>query len=257
MRRLAMTIAALWLGNVSAAMTQQSSPQPAPRFEVASIKPTRSAETATLIRQNTGGRFVAENITLFNLLQQAYDVYGFQIVGAPDWAERDRFDVQAIAPPDSSRVQQAALLRQLLEDRFMLRTRREMRERDVYALVIARADGQLGPNLRPFVGDCTGKESPCRMRNGPNFTDAVGMPFRLLVDQVIGNVNRFVVDKTGLSGRFDFKYEWTSDLAAANAIGDRVSFVTALQEQLGLRLVNDRAQVEVLAIDSVARPSPD
>jgi uncharacterized protein (TIGR03435 family) len=95
------------------------------------------------------------------------------------------------------------------------------------------------------------------MRNGPNFTDAVGMPFRLLVDQVIGNVNRFVVDKTGLSGRFDFKYEWTSDLAAANAIGDRVSFVTALQEQLGLRLVNDRAQVEVLAIDSVARPSPD
>lgn len=230
------------------------------RFEVASIKPTRSAETGTVIGQNEGGRFVAENITLFNLLQQAYDVYPFQIVGVPAWAERDRFDVRAIAAPDTSRVQQAALLRQLLEDRFRVRTRREMRERDVYALVIAREDKRLGPNLRPFTGDCTappGGQSPCRMRNGPNFTDAAGIPFTRLLGQVKENVNRFVVDKTGLTGRFDFKYEWTSDLAAANTIGDRVSFTTALQEQLGLRLVSDRAQVEVLVIDSVERPTPD
>jgi uncharacterized protein (TIGR03435 family) len=230
------------------------------RFEVASIKPTRSVATATVIRQNEGGRFVAENITLFELLQQAYDVYDFQIIGVPAWAERDRFDVQAIAAPETSREQQAVFLRQLLEDRFMVRTRREMRERDVYALVIAREDKRLGPNLRPFTGDCTapsGGQSACRMRNGPNFTDAVGMPFSRLLGQVRENASRFVLDKTGLTGRFDFKYEWTSDLAAANGIGDRVSFITALQEQLGLRLVSDRAQVEVLVIDSVTRPTPD
>ena len=193
-----------------------------------------------------------------NLIQQAYGLYSFQIVDAPDWLERDRFDVQAIAPsPNTSRAEQAALLRQLLDDRFRLRARREMRERDVYALVIARADGQLGPNLRPFTGDCTPKDSPCRMRNGPNFTDAVGMPFGILFGQITGNVNRIVVDKTGLTGRFDFKYEWTSDLPTGNAIGDRVSFITALQEQLGLRVVNDRAPIDVLVIDSVERPTPD
>lgn len=226
------------------------------RFEVASVKPTRSSEPGTIIRQNTGGRFVADNITVSKLIQQAHDLYSFQIVG-PDWLERDGFDVQAIAPASTSRAELDALLRQLLDDRFRLRARREMRERDVYALVIARADGHLGPNLRRFTGDCTPKDSPCRMRNGPNYTDAIGMPFTRLFGQITGNVNRIVVDKTGLTGLFDFKYEWTSDLPTANAIGDRVSFITALQEQLGLRLVNDRAQIEVLVIDSVQRPTPD
>lgn len=232
------------------------------RFDVASVKPTQSTESGTMILQNTGGRFTAESITVFNLIQQAYDIYGFQIVGAPDWLARDRFDIQAIATPDTatSRVAQDALLQQLLEDRFMFRARREMREHDVYALVIARADRQLGPSLRPFTGECTavsGGQSPCRMRNGPNFTDAVGIPFSIIVGQVTGNVNRVVVDKTGLTGRFDFKYEWTTDLTTANAAGDRVSFVTALQEQLGLRLVPDRAQVEVLVVESVERPTPN
>ena len=169
------------LGLAAVAAVPLTAQEPTPRFEVASIKPTRSAETGTVISQNEGRQFVAENITLSNLLQQAYDVYPFQIVGVPAWVERDRFDIRAITAPNTTRVQQAALLRQLLEDRFMVRTRREMRERDVYSLVIAREDKRLGPNLRPFTGDCTappGGQSPCRMRNGPNFTDAVGNPSR-------------------------------------------------------------------------------
>ena len=257
MTRLALFL----LGLAAVAAVPLTAQEPTPRFEVASIKPIRSAETGTVIGQNEGRQFVAENITLFNLLQQAYDVYPFQIIGVPAWVERDRFDIRALTAPNTSRVQQAALLRQLLEDRFMVRTRRELRERDVYALVIAREDKRLGPNLRPFTGDCTAPpagQSPCRMRNGPNFADAVGIPFTRLFGQVKENLDRFVVDKTGLTGRFDFKYEWTSGLPTANAIGDdRVSFITALQEQLGLRLVNDRAQVEMLIIDSVERPTPD
>ena len=230
----------------------------APRFDVVSVKPAPLTADVTLIRQNTAGRFTADGITVFNLIQQAHGVFGFQIVGAPDWSHRDRFDIQAIAPPGTgtTRAEMGALLRQLLEDRFMFRARREMREQDVYALVIARADSRLGPNLRPFTGDCAapaGGQSPCRMRNGPNFTDAAGMPFSILLGQVVGNVSRLVVDKTGLSGRFDFKYEWTNDLP--NPAGDRVSFITALQEQLGLRLVPDRAQAEVLVVESVERPA--
>jgi uncharacterized protein (TIGR03435 family) len=237
------------------------SSQAPPRFEVVSVRPARSAEEVALVRQNAAGRFIADSISVHTLIQQAYDVFGFQIVEAPAWVERDRFDIQATAQPGTgmSRPEVAALLRQLLEDRFMLRTRRETREQDVYALVIARADNRLGPNLRPFTGDCTAPpdgRSPCTMRNGPNYTDAVGMPFNILLGQVVGNVKRLVVNKTGLSGRFDFKYEWTNDLPG-NATGDRVSFMTALQEQLGLKVVPDRAQADVLVIESVERPTPN
>jgi uncharacterized protein (TIGR03435 family) len=228
------------------------------RFDVVSVKPTRSTEDVAFLRWREG-RFNAESMTPQNLIQQAHDVFSFQIVGAPNWLDRDRFDIEGVAPSGTgtSRAERSALLRQLLEDRFMLRVRREMRELDVYALVIARADNRLGPTLRPFRGDCSGSQSPCTMRNGPNFTDAVGMPFSILVGQVVGNVKRLVVDKTGLTGRFDFKYEWTTDLPTANAAGERVSFITALQEQLGLRLVPDRAQAEVLVVESVERPRPN
>ena len=163
----------------------------APAFEIVSVRPTQATDG---VIRSTAGKFVADSITVLDLIEQAYDVYGFQIVNAPDWLDR--------APPP-------------------------------------------------------GGQSRCRMRNGPNFTDAVGMPFSFLVGQVVGNVRRPVVDRTGLSGRFDSKYEWTTDLPAANAAGDRVSFITALQEQLGLRLVPARASAEALVIESVERPTPN
>jgi uncharacterized protein (TIGR03435 family) len=232
--------------------------QPGPAFEVVSIKPSQSTADGTIIRPQPDGRFVADNITVLNLIQQAYDVFAFQIVGAPSWLDRERFDIQAI-PPSTASAQQDVLLQRLLEERFALRLRREKRDGDIYALVIAQADGRLGPNLRPFTGDCTpaGGQSPCRMRNGPNFTDAVGIPFSRLVGQVIGNVNRIVVDKTGLTGRFDFSYKWANDLPATDAADGRVSFMTALEEQLGLRLERTTAPVDVLVIESVERPAPN
>jgi uncharacterized protein (TIGR03435 family) len=240
--------------NVASLAAQQSA---APAFEVASVKPTQSTETVAFIRQNAKGRFVADNITVLNLIQQAYGVFGFQIVGDPSWLARERFDIQAITPSTWS-GRPDVLLQRLLEERFLLRVHREQRDGDTYALVVARADGQLGPNLRPFMGDCmpvAGGQSPCRMRNGPNFTDAVGMPFNILVGQVIGNVERIVVDKTGLTGRFEFSYKWATDLPADAGDG-RVSFITALEEQLGLRLERTTGSVDVLVIDSVERPTP-
>jgi uncharacterized protein (TIGR03435 family) len=228
--------------------------QAAPTFEVASIKPSQSTEQVAFIHQDTGGRFRAENITVFGLIQQAYNLFDFQISGAPGWLNRDRFDVDAIAP--STALRQGGLLQRLLEERFSLRVRREKREDDIYALVVARSDGRLGPGLRPFPGNCTpapGGSSPCTMRNGPNFTDAIGMPLSFIVGQAAGNVNRIVIDKTGLTGRFEFSYKWTSDPSAT----DGVSFITALEEQLGLKLERTRGLIEVLVIDSVERPTPN
>lgn len=225
-----------------------------PAFEVASIRPSRSTEQFSILRQNTGGRFVAENITVHSLIQQAYRLFPFQIVGAPDWTTRERFDVQAIAP--GTTLVEGALLQQLLADRFAFRARRETREQDVYALVVARQDGRLGPNMAAFTGDCgpPGAASPCRMRNGPTFTDAVGWPITTIVGPAMGNVQRLVIDKTRLTGRFTFKYEWSND--PTNADG-RVAYITALKEQLGLELVSERAPVDMLIIERVERPTPN
>lgn len=77
-----------------------------------------------------------------------------KIIGAPGWLDRERFDIQAIAPSMAA-APQGVLLQRLLEERFSLRLRRERREGDIYALVIARGDGRLGPSPRPFAGDCT------------------------------------------------------------------------------------------------------
>lgn len=254
MSRIAVTVGVVCV--IVAALAGQ---QPVPAFEVASVKPSQATGEGSIIRQRAGGRFLADNVTVSVLIQQAYDVFDFQIVGAPGWVDRERFDIQAIAPSLVS-VQQDVLLQRLLEERFSLRSHREKREGDIYALVIARADGRLGPNLRPFTGDCNappGSQSPCRLRNGPTFTDAVGRPFSFLVGQIVGNVQRIVVDKTGLTGLFEFSYKWTNDLPAADADDGRVSFMTAVEEQLGLKLERTRGSIDVLVIDSVERPTPD
>lgn len=125
---------------------------------------------------------------MFNLIQQAYGLFGFQIVGAPGWLDRERFDIQAIAP-GTGFAQQGPLLQKLLEERFAFRARRETRDGEIYALVIARADGRLGPNLRPFTGNCAptgGVQSPCTMHNGRTFTKAVGMPLSIIVGRPPG-----------------------------------------------------------------------
>jgi uncharacterized protein (TIGR03435 family) len=257
-------IAMLCCAAAATAGSQSPAPSPAAAapplaFEEASIRPSKSIEKFAFIRQDTGSRFVAENIPVSNLIQQAYGVFRFQILDGPGWIDRDRFDVQAIAP-GTTRTSSGALLQQLLADRFAFKGRRETREMDVYALVIARADGRLGPNLKPFTGECApppGGRSACTMRNGPNFTEAVGFPMSIIVGQAAGNVNRIVIDKTGLTGRFDFKYEWTTDFSATASADGRVPYMTALQEQLGLKLESQRAPVEVLVIENVTPPTPN
>src|SRR5688572_28154502 len=149
-------------------------------------------------------------------------------------------------------------------------------EMAVYELVKARADGQLGPRLQPSTVDCVpkpGAKSPCTLDIRSGLFRGVGIgwgngePLALN----IGVWDRPIVDKTGLSGAFDVDLQWTPDPAqardtdaaarAAAAVaatpGDRVSIFTALQEQLGLRLQPARAQLEVLIIDRVERPTPD
>ena len=129
-------------------------PSSGPAFEVASVKPNKSGTSFVNIGTLPGGRFNATNIAPLMLIRQAFQLQLSQIIGAPGWIESERFDIVAKAPADFVATQMPSLLRSLLADRFKLVAHNEMRELQIYALVKARADGKLGPQLKPATVDC-------------------------------------------------------------------------------------------------------
>ena len=253
---------------------------PRQSFEVASVKPNKSGETSSFLQPRPGGNFAVGNMTLRGLIMFAYGIQGFQLVGAPDWVATERFDITAKAAADvpptpiGRTSPEALMLRSLLEDRFRLSAHRETRDLPIYALVLARADGRLGPQLRQTTSDycarllaAAGKagDTPippggpvCGMRPGGtgNEITAGAIPMNEFARFLNVNVGRTVVDRTGLTGVWDFDLKW-SPPNAPTPDPDRPSIFTALQEQLGLRLDATTAPVEVLVIDRLERLIPD
>lgn len=244
-----------------------------PSFEVASVKPNKSADRGMNMMSQPGGRMTATNITLQMLILNAYKIQSFQIAEGPDWIRSDRFDINAKADSDPTPEQRQLMLQSLLAERFKLAVHRETREMPVYALVLARADGKPGPQLRPSDIDCeelartktkpplpvTGPGprpvAPCRMTLGGNGRLQAGaLKIPNLVASLSSIVNRVVIDRTGLTGSFDLELQWSPEQSADTS---GPSIFTALQEQLGLKLESTRGPVEVLVIDRVEQPSPD
>ena len=167
----------------------------------------------------------------------------------------------------------------LLVDRFKLVVHREMRDSPIYALVLARSDSRLGPELKPSSTDCVAWLAELRVRGGapPPPGSAVRCGIRFISGKVIGNAmsiadlagnlsgvaGRMVVDKTGLTGAYDFEMTFTPDPAPGDGLNtpqtlsEGGSLFTALQEQLGLKLEAQRGPVEFFVIDSAARPTED
>jgi uncharacterized protein (TIGR03435 family) len=268
--------------------------QDQPRFEVASVKVNRlNDRIVTLAGQ--GGRFTARGLTLRALIQHAYQVQEFQIVDLPDWTDVEKYDIAAREPETvapsvgGSSGAQRLMLRALLEDRFGLAVHKETRERPVYALVLARSDGRLGPELRRSTTDCSpeairsrqGAPAPgpwqantCGTSVGPGLILAGSRTMAQLATAMSSltntgsSLNRIVVDRTGLEGTFDLTLRFTPEnvpdfgpagpparLPAIDPNGP--SIFTAVQEQLGLKLDSQRGPVEVLVIDRVQRPTED
>jgi uncharacterized protein (TIGR03435 family) len=266
----------------------QSVPPPAPnepRFEVASVKPTAGGQvnvggqmwTSAGARITPGGAFEATNATLGSIIRLAYGLRDFQTVGAPEWVDIDRFDIQARGPQGAAESDAPRRLQSLLAERFALRVHREKRDRPIYALVLARADGSLGPRLRQSQtlsagglgnNQCTPPGPP-----GPFNMRLCGVTIARLVERYLPMYSdRLVVDRTGLSGGFDFVLHFDNrpipgagpfgglpptPQAAEPAAPDAVSIFTALEEQLGLKLEPQTAPMEVLVIDHVERPTPN
>jgi bla regulator protein BlaR1 len=216
-------------------------------FEVASIR-LHKIPVSTVGVHVSGQRFTTDAMSLDNLVTYGYDLKRYQVSGVPVWADSnridcDRYDIAAKAEGDGTLKQDQAklMVRALLADRFHLQFHREMKEVPVYALVVAR-------NGHKLKDSSPGAE--VLMRVGGGFS---GMQLTA-VKAGIG-VDRPVIDRTQLTGTYDYKLTWAAGLSAPRSDFEAVSVFTALQEQLGLRLEPQKAPVEVLVIDKVEKPS--
>ena len=245
--------------------------QPAPAFEVASVKPNITDAESSMNVPPRGSAAIV-NVPLENVIVNAYGVPAFRVLDAPDWIRRERFDISAKIPDDAAPGQQRSMLQSLLEGRFKLRVHRETREQPIYAVVIARSDGRLGARLKQSSADCAAAansasppmfspDGPCAALFGVGPAGgriiSKGQPLARVMSALSMAVSRGVVDRTGLRGPFDVELEWSSDVGTSATNSNTPSIFTALQEQLGLRLEPSRGPVDVLVIDSVERPTPD
>jgi uncharacterized protein (TIGR03435 family) len=254
-----------------------------PTFEVASIKANHSGDGRIGLGMQPGGRYTAQK-PLRLIIQNAYRVQGFQVVNAPDWTQSERYDISAKADGTPTQEQVQQMVQALLADRFKLQVHRETKEMPIYALVMAREDGRLGPKLKVSTAECgnagrgrggvqpppaPGQPLQCGMRLGPGNLLGGGMTMTNLATSIANSVNRVVVDRTGLTGNYDFELIWTPELPQGGGPGGGLgppgggpnidpngpSLFTAVQEQLGLKLDSTRGPVETLVIDRVERPT--
>ena len=189
-----------------------------------------------------------ENCTLSVIIQEAYGLRDFQLVGGPAWVldgTGTRFDIQAKAATGTSEDQLKLMAQTLLADRFQLKVHREMRPVPVYALVIAKN----GPKLQPVKpGERRHIESQ------PGFMSGTNVPMSSFIDEYSGKVDRPIIDKTNFSGRFDFTLRWTPD-GPGHSDPSFGSIYSEIQSQLGLKFEPQKLPIEVLVIDSVEKPS--
>jgi len=230
-------------------------------FEVATIKPSIPDRPGKLFTVR-GRQVLTVNTTVNDLITFAYELHARQITGGQAWMETEKYDVtgqpQGQGMPNLTQLR--AMVRQLLTDRFNLAFHREPRELSVYAIVV----GNGGPKLTK--NDTNPNGLPNLIFKGLGVLPAMNATMADLAGVMQSAVlDRPVVDKTGLPGRYDFTLTWTPDESQFAGLGVRVpppsadatapGLFTAFQEQLGLKLDSTRAPVEVLVVDRIQKPS--
>jgi uncharacterized protein (TIGR03435 family) len=270
--RLVRTVLLLAVGVLSASvLAQNGSPQksdsPRPTFEAASVKQNSTGRGPAAVQP--GGRFVVTGTPLDQLILLAFDLTPVQLVGAPNWASTDRFDITATAGHDARGDEIHLMLQSLLEDRFHLVLRKEQREMPIHEIVLARADGQVGKSLIhvPSEDECQTAVAklPTRPAAGRGQAHVLGCgPVSQLARAAFQVVQTAIVDKTGLTGTWYWSMYFDASMLPGTPDSQRVdadpnlpAFSTALEEQLGLKLRSTRGPVDVLVIDHIEHPSED
>jgi len=231
-------------------------------FEVASIKPTAPGYTGGkfIVMQSTR-HYVVRNYTFKELVGAAYDLPLRLVSGGPDWINTDRYDIDGLTPGETrpSPEQRMLLLRTLLTDRWKLTLHRDRRSLPVYELTVAKGGAKLQestPETEEFLTNRMFNDNHVLLpARNVTMTQFASVLQRAIVD-------RPVLDKTGLSGHYNFDLEWTRDETQFGGIPlakveapPRPDLFSAVQQQLGLRLQSSKGTAEVLIIDRVERPS--
>jgi uncharacterized protein (TIGR03435 family) len=282
-------IPALLAAIVAAVPAQQTgrSGERRPAFEAASIKQNKSGDWRRVLGPAPGGRFTATNVPARDLIAYAYgisqDGASFRIVGGPKWIDEDRFDVNAVVTGTWTPTQMREMMRTLMADRFRLAAHAETREMPTYTLAVVPNRPLL---LRRSVVDeaaCLARREAIQRREPvpppvpdappicgtgrtiPGTITAVGGSMTSLASTLGQFVSRSVVDRTELSGLFDFELKWMpdtipqvpADAPPLNIDPNGPSIFTALQEQLGLKLESTHGPVDIIVIDRLEHPIPD
>ena len=242
------------------------------------------------------GLYLAQNIKLIQFIAFAYRLTTIQlksVESAVPWTTEERFDINARAEGNPTKAQYRLMMQTLLADRFQLKIHYETRQTPIYALVLAKP-GKFGPRLRLHQPDdpvCTvaQAEPPSGPGWSPTGADAEGFPLACGMTSMkpgvagrmkdggrdvpmsrfaaimtgVGQIDRPLVDQTGLNGSVDYTLEW-KQVAANMGFGENSeaddsapSFEEALRQQLGIKMVSQQSSAEFFIIDHIEQPSPN
>jgi bla regulator protein BlaR1 len=239
------------------------------KFEVATVKINPSGDQRFQLGPPGGGRISIVNVPLRGIIVQSFRTQRNMVFGIPNWAESERYDIVGKGPdPKMTNPEVWEMMRSLLIERFHLKYHIENREMPVYALTVAPRGLKL----------ILGENGRCRqeLKDGSNCGDILGTPFGAamfnmpigaLITSIGARAGRPIIDKTGLTGRYDANVVWLPDGAKLEDLDlnnippeyrpDDITVFQALEQQAGLKLVPERAAVPVVVIDSVSRPDPN
>jgi uncharacterized protein (TIGR03435 family) len=240
-------------------------PDAEPGVDVATIKPNDSGAMSMQVLTFRGRNLITVNSSLADLMMFAYGVQMKQIIGAPDWIQRDRYDVNATPDVEGTPTadQVRIMIRKLLADRFQLKFHHDKRELSAFVLTVGKDGSKLKPaqpngNLHG-VGMQSARTGALMFANNAPISAFTSFLQSLVLD-------RPVVDQTGLTGRYDMTVTFTLDDSLfnghppafpkpADGVEPAPNLFEAIQQQLGLKLTAEKIQVDVLAIDHVEKPS--
>lgn len=251
-------------GILAQAPSQTSTPRPKfDTFEVATIKPVEPADKSPrYIKMEGSHRFAEKYYTLKLLIAAAYDLNPKTISGGRSWVDSDHYDILALTPGEvrPSHEEQMSMLRNLLTDRFKLTFHREQKEFSIFELEVAKNGPKLKKSTAPPDDPAALISTVYPQRILLPARNATMGEFTSLLQRAL--LDRPVVDKTGLTGRYDFDLEWAPDnsqfggeVGSASADAPSAPFFTAIQQQLGLKLIATRGPVDALVVDQAERPT--
>jgi uncharacterized protein (TIGR03435 family) len=237
-----------------------------PAFEVATVRPSGSQSRMIGVLTYPGGRILAQNLNLVQLIQEAFNVQAFQIVGGPGWMRDIRYDVEAKPPADSKAArskpsnfklpmngEQGEMFQTLLADRFQLKLHRETRQGSVYRLSQSGKKLMLEPakdrDAFPWVGGVAGGQKGGAITG--TGVAGINASMELLAVRLSRYLERPELDQTGLDGSFDFAYEYAAD----DPNPDVVSSILASLRALGLKLDPAMGPVPMVVIDGAEKAS--